>query len=273
MNYRNTAKEHCSSAKALLKSGTDDDVLLATLKLRMAMECITYEQAEKYADELGPEDMQIWQPKKLLDKILEIDPQADSDSTLSVGLEPSPGETPESMQILGTEHVLSLKTLKEHYDALGSYLHTPILKKINQGKTHDYSKLSGRCNQIIDAIETVLSSKVWNTGLAIFGELKCLECDALIMRRLPKNGTERKVYCWSCPASYSMSEEPGNKVNFEPCTLRFDCNSDECSESVLLWEKQIVPGTYWTCSGCQSKYEVRIGIMTTKPDLEDKETD
>ena len=36
MNYRSTARTHCQSAKDLLSSGTDDDVLLAALKLRMS---------------------------------------------------------------------------------------------------------------------------------------------------------------------------------------------------------------------------------------------
>lgn len=105
-------------------TGDDDDLIDAALRLRMAMEALTYERAAIYDDDLGPEQMKTWQPKRLMDRMLEIDPQADKAAMLSFGIEPSYGETPEKMTLLGTEHVLNLATLKKHYDALGSYLHT-----------------------------------------------------------------------------------------------------------------------------------------------------
>lgn len=65
--------------------------------------------------------MKTWQHKKLMEQMLKVDAQADADATLSIGEEPSFGKPPETMQLLGTDHVLNLRTLKKHYDALGSY--------------------------------------------------------------------------------------------------------------------------------------------------------
>lgn len=46
MDYRSTARTHCQTAKALLLSGTDDEILLAALKLRMALESITDDRSK-----------------------------------------------------------------------------------------------------------------------------------------------------------------------------------------------------------------------------------
>jgi len=156
MNYRSTARTHCQTAKGLLISGADDDVLLAALKLRMALESITYDRSKAYAEALGPDAMKTWQPKKLTEQMLEVDPQADADAILSFGEEPPLGETPASMHLLGTDHVLNLRTLKKHYDALGSYLHTPTLDQIEQGKTHDYPFDDGGLGSIHSQCPTVL---------------------------------------------------------------------------------------------------------------------
>lgn len=266
MNYRSTARTHCQTAKALLSSGTDDDVLLAALKLRMTLESITYDRSKGYAEELGPETMKTWQPKKLMERMLEVDPQADADATLSFGEEPSLGETPETMQLLGTDHVLNLRTLKKHYDALGSYLHTPTLAQIEQGKTHDYARLGQRCSKIIDALDTALNSKVWNSTLAVRGEIDCAECGSVIRRRLPKDRAEHVVECWSCTASYTMTEIENEKVRFEPRYVNIPCPRAECSNVTQLWEKEVAQGNSWPCNGCGFQLTFALGITVTKTD-------
>lgn len=262
MNYRSTARKHCQTAKDLLSSGTDDDVLLAALKLRMALENITYDRSKGYAEDLGPAAMKTWQPKKLMERMLELDPQADADATLSFGEKPSPGETPESMQLLGTDHVLNLRTLKKHYDALGSYLHTPTLAQIEQGKVHDYGKLGRRCAQIMDALDATLCSKVWNSTFAVRGESDCAECGSVIRRRLPKDMTERIVQCWSCTASYTMTEIADQKVNFEPRQMRVACPQKDCGSAAYIWER----GKYWTCLDCGYQLTFALGVAISRSD-------
>jgi hypothetical protein len=266
MNYRQTAGSLCQTAKALLLSGVDDDVLLATLKLRMALESITYDRSKGFAEELGPEKMKTWQPKKLMERMLEVDPQADADATLAFGEEPSSGETPESMTLLDTDHVLYLRTLKKHYDALGSYLHTPTLAQIEQCKSHDFAKLRRRCDQIVQSLETVLSSKVWNSTLAIRSEIECSECGAVIRRRLPKDMTERVVQCWSCVASYTMTETDDHKVRFEPWQLRVACPGKNCGGESYSWERNVERGNSWTCHDCGSGLTFALGVAITRSD-------
>jgi hypothetical protein len=266
VNYRSTARTHCEIAKALLSRGSDDDVLLATLKLRMALESITYDRSKGFAEDLGPEAMKTWQPKKLMERMLEVDPQADSDATLSFGEETSPGETPKTLQLLGTDHVLNLRTLKRHYDALGSYLHTPTLAQIEQGKSHDYGKLGRRCAQIVEALEIALNSKVWNPTLAIRGEFECSECGSDIRRRLPKDETERVVQCWSCVASYTMTEVDDQKVRFEPRQVHVACPQKDCGGESYIWERNVEIGKSWRCHDCGSQLKFALGVAITQSD-------
>lgn len=261
------ARRHCASAKALLSSGSDDDVLLAALKLRMALESVTYDRSKGFAEDLVPEAMKTWQPKKLMERMLEVDPQADSDATLSFGEEPSPGETPAFMQLLGTDHVLNLRTLKKHYDALGSYLHTPTLAQIEQGKNHDFGKLSRRCALIVEALETALSSKVWNSTFAIRGEIECAECGSIIRRRLPKDKTERVIQCWSCAASYTMIEIDDEKVRFEPRRVNVGCPEKDCEGESHIWERNVEVGNAWKCHDCGSQLMFALGVYVTQSDI------
>jgi hypothetical protein len=265
MDYRHTARKHCETAKTLLSSETDDDLLLAALKLRMALESITYDRSKGFAEDLGPGAMKAWQPKRLMERMLEVDPQADSDAILSFGEEPSLGETPASMHLLGTDHVLNLRTLKKHYDALGSYLHTPTLAQIEKGQGHDFDKLRKRCVLIVEALETALSSKVWNSTIAIRGEIECAECGSALRRRLPKDKTERVVQCWSCAASYSMSEIEDQEVRFEPRQVRVTCPQEGCGEASYIWERNVKSGSSWKCQNCGSQLALVLGVTITPP--------
>ncbi len=241
-------------------TGDDDDLRDAALQLRMAMEALTYERAVTYADELGPDKMKTWQPKRLMDRMLEVDPQADTAATLSFGLEPTYGSPPESMTMLGTDNVLKLATLKKHYDALGSYLHTPTLAQLEQNKPHNMTKLRSRCEKIIEAIKTVLASKVWGTSMANRGEIDCFVCDKPVRRRLIHGVEVRKVECWECQATYNMSRTDEDQVLFEPRQSAIPCISSDCDAVNYLWEKEFGVGLEWDCQACATKQKLAYGV-------------
>lgn len=102
-NFRHRAREALEKAQSKMVTGDEDDLIHAALHMRMDMEALIYERAAIYADELGPKQIKTWQPKQLMDRMLEIDPQADQAVTLSFGIEPSYGEKPETMTLLGTD--------------------------------------------------------------------------------------------------------------------------------------------------------------------------
>ncbi len=110
----------------------------------MAMECLTYDRALAYKDEFPPNEYDTWQPKKVMAVLLEIDPDADKDSSLAIGSEEIPSVPASSLQSLGSEKVLSMRVLQKHYDALGSYLHVQSLKQASSGVHLDFSKMRAR---------------------------------------------------------------------------------------------------------------------------------
>ena len=96
-DFRYMARSALAKAKEELSEASEDDLRYAALQLRMAMEALTYDQAMMYAEDLGREQMETWQPKQLMDRILEVAPQAGQSVTVSVGVEPSYCAEPDTM--------------------------------------------------------------------------------------------------------------------------------------------------------------------------------
>ena len=268
-DFRNLARTHLSKAEVLLASGDDDDLELAALKLRKCMEALTYERSKIYADDLGPKTMKTWQPRKLMERMLEVDPYADQSATIRLGEEPSPGERPKVMREMGIDHVLDMRTLKKHYDALGAYLHTETLDQLENGKAHDMGRLRKRCIEIAAAAKTVLSSRIWNSSMASRGQIECHECKATIRRRVSRDGTSRVVECWDCPATYTMSLTEQNKVLFEPRMHEIACLSEACDDTFPLWEKELERGVRWKCRKCGFAQRLALGVTIDETASED----
>ena len=86
-DYRGEARTLLELARRELDSGDDIRLRYAALNLRLAMEAITYDRAYAYRAEIPPQEYETWQPKKVLQLLLEIDPNVDKDSTIRFGLE------------------------------------------------------------------------------------------------------------------------------------------------------------------------------------------
>lgn len=132
-DFRNKARKTLEKAETELASNDDSRLKYAALELREAIEAITYDKAQSYQQELLPTEYATWQPRKLMQLLLEIDPSADKPTALSFGLEEEYGKPAKEMQLLGKEEPLTLTNIKKHYDALGSFLHMPTLDQLNKG--------------------------------------------------------------------------------------------------------------------------------------------
>ncbi|MFT8783380.1 hypothetical protein [Acetobacter syzygii] len=99
-DYRNDARRELARAKDELASVADERLKYAALELRMAMESLTYDRALAYREEFPPAEYETWQPRKVMAILLEIDPNADQESSLAFGIEPSVGVTPDVMKSL-----------------------------------------------------------------------------------------------------------------------------------------------------------------------------
>ena len=102
-------------AKELIEEDDADSLRYASLQLRMGIEYVFYELLKMYRDELPDDITAKWQPKQIIDAILECDPSADQDAKVAIGpsgsLDPG-GDV--SQALLYQTKAPSKKLLKKH---------------------------------------------------------------------------------------------------------------------------------------------------------------
>jgi hypothetical protein len=260
INYRHQARQHLQSAKNELAAHADQRLKFAALELRMTMECLTYDRALAFQDEFPPKQYETWQPKKVMSVLLEIDPDADKDSSWAMGTEEVPGQPASTMHSLGSEKVLNMSALKKHYDALGSYLHVPSMKQARDQAPLDFGKLRSRCNDLGTLLEQVLASPIFNVTLGNFASIDCVECGKPIRKRLRHGQKEVKAECFECVASYTIIDEGDGKVLWKPHNQEIECANPKCHENVIVWERELDVGREWKCKACGGRNVVSLGI-------------
>lgn len=268
-DFRYLARTSLQRAKSELAAGQDDRLVYVALELRNAIEAITYDRAYALKDEIPPETYKTWQPRKLIAAIVEIDPKLDMNSTLSFGVEKEYGvaAVPEDMQTIGTEVVLTFADIKAHYDALGSYLHMPTLGQLETGKVPSQAKLRDRCQTLVNILDSVLSSSVWNITLGTFSTLAmCVndECKMPVRRRIPAGQEQTEARCFNCDAEYVITRQSDGKAFWDPKYVLIPCPTINCPASVALWPNEIQPETNWRCRECGSHNKLSLIVAQIK---------
>ncbi len=175
----------------------------------------------------------------------------------NLGVEPPP----EKMQFLGTDKVFTLADLKEHYDAIGSYLHVPSLDQFMKSGIPDESKLRARCEAIILLMETVLSSPLWNATFGNFAQFECLRRKKPVRKRMPHGTEEIEATCFECHAQYVVTSVGDHQVSTRPKPVVVPCETDGCVETMALWPDKVKSGTHWTCKGCSEHWAIEFGLI------------
>ena len=260
MNYRHDAQRYLRRAEEELGTGEDERLKYAALELRMAMEALTYDRALAYKDEFPPTEYETWQPRKVMSVLLDIDPTADKDSSLAIGTEEEYGVPAPVMTSLGSEKVLSMVILRQHYDALGSYLHVQSMKQNRTGKTLDYSKIRSRCKEIASFITAVLSSSVFHVALGSFATMNCMECGKPIRKRIPHGTGAVRAECCECRASYNIIDRGNGQVEWLPQQHEIECANGDCKQKIFVWHHEMEIGRCWICSNCNGRNTFALGI-------------
>lgn len=259
--YRNEARKALDRAREALASQDDTRLRHVALELRMAMEALIYARAQAYRAEIPTEELETWQPRKILDLLLSIDPTADKQVTIAVGLEGPGGERPKVMQTLGTDKPLSMTVLKKHYDALGSYLHIPTIRQFESDKLPDLGKLRARCEGIADEIQSILTSAVSDSNIGTFSTNKCGRCEAPIRKRIPHGVEFIETACLECRAPYRLEPQETGAVLWRSGVVDPNCPTEGCSATATIWNDELRPGTWWTCHKCGVAYRLELGIV------------
>lgn len=259
-DYRKQAREYLERAKTEMAGGDDYCLRYAALDLRFAIEALTYDRAVAYKDELPPSEYETWQPRKLMDVLLQINPDVDVDCTLAFGEEDEPGKPAEIMKPLGEETVFNLKLIKSHYNALGSYLHVPSLKQA-QNAPPSLKKLRERCGQVAFCVEKALASSVWNITLGNFTKIDCLKCGAVIRKRIISNENEFSARCFKCNVTYKIKDEGNGKIRWDLDVVDMACANSDCTHTINILREQFKPNVEWTCPKCTGRNRICLGIV------------
>lgn len=230
----------------------------AALELRMAIEALTYDHATAYKDDISPEQLETWQPRRVMQYLLVIDPMADKEATFRFSKTEDKAGEPSEMHTLGTLRVFNMESIKKHYDALGSFLHVPTLKNWEKGV--DVEKLRERCNTIVHLLEKVLASKLFSLTMDNKVKTECLRCQKIMVRRMPPEPQKLETKCFECGAGYVIEHNGPKAAIIKPKRQLRPCDIEGCTGKAELWDDQIQVGESWNCDECDERFEIKFYV-------------
>jgi len=263
-NFRHLARESVARARAELDSGDRVRLKFAALELRMAIEAVTYERAQSYSAEIPQTEHRTWQPKKVMQLLIDIEPHADKGSSIAFGVEDVPGVPAKEMTMLGAEAVFDLRAIKTHYDALGSYLHMPTLKQLEEVGEPDLEKLRSRCLTIIGMLDNVLASRVFNINFGTFSSIACMnsDCGKMVRRRIPSGQTALTAECLECGMGYDVSLDASGECLWRPILQEVPCPTPDCDQVFKVSPGEITPGRRLVCSSCGGRFQIGLALFS-----------
>ena len=163
MTIRYDQRATLARAKDLLATNSEEDLRYACLELRMCIEAICYEKLKSYQKQIPEELLETWQPQKVVESLLEYDPDIELDFSLAIFREDEDGKPEEIPSFVGEHKAITLKFIKRSYHKLGYYLHVPTIaqQKIQAFKADD---LRNDLNQMVSKLEGLCSGKYRDTS-------------------------------------------------------------------------------------------------------------
>lgn len=262
--FRTSARQALAHAKAELDSQNNERLAYAALELRMCIEAITYDRAQTYIDELPPDEYNTWQPKKLLEVLIEIDPHAGMSAKLSFCQETKDGKPdPDGVwHDLGEERVFGLKDIRESYNKLGNFLHYPTIKQLKSGG-HNFEKIRAICVDIAAKLEHVLAATLFNANFKHLVNFECEECSCKVRKRFLPHDLKLEATCFTegCKAIYTLERDAeGQEFNVTRKLHRIECMTADCTHSFYVPHEQVKAGNGWTCPQCKKKFVFMLGV-------------
>jgi transcription elongation factor Elf1 len=244
VNFRNHARQALEQAKTQLAGDAPGRLRYAALELRLALEALAYDTAQSFEEELPESAYEQWQPHRLVETLVEVDPGADR--TVRVAFRE---EGCDDQQWLdgGTEWRTPLEVLEKFYHSLGSLLHVATLTQMRKGKGFNEAKAGKLCGDVVAELERVLASRVWNVRFQNRVTFNCCRCQKLVVRSVPSDLDRVVAKCRDCGAAHEVKNGPGGKQ----CTaLGQDVPCLKCHHVTFLFEDEIKQGARWACSKC-----------------------
>jgi hypothetical protein len=231
----------------------------ACLELRFCIEFLVIGRLQAYLDEVGDEALRKWTPKDIINEILTVDPHGDKSVSVSLGIHLPSGLPIGELKPLGEDRRFNMKWANKSYNTLGNFLHAPTLEQLEAGKDPEVTVVEKRVGAIIEELDAVLASPIYNVNFGNFFQLKCECCGTDIKRRadsIPKSG----VMCpnRACRAIYDVKKiESG--FSYVIKTVHWYCT---CGHGIYFPHNR--PGllnSVFDCQGCGKTFQI---ILTAR---------
>jgi hypothetical protein len=237
--------------------GDEASLRYAALEIRMAIELLFYRLIPSYRDELPDEVLKQWQPKKIIDALIDCDPYVEQNSTLTMAMELPNGGHGLAIHV-GRYKAVNRKLLRRYYHKIGSYLHAAMVEE-HRNPAKMLSFLDAAATRVEECCRET-------TVISNFGKFHTLNC--VCGRKIKRNdqAVQLKPYV-RCPNEQCQAMHDLIK-NDEGCTewkLReseFVC--PECNTSTFFGSHLIDTGKSFTCVECGQKYIFRAGILVSR---------
>lgn len=261
INFRHSARKHVEAAKEFVSLEGSKGLRAACLELRMAIEALSYELLQTYNAEVADSAMEKWQPRKVIDELLYVDPNADQTSHISFGKEEEYGKPSKEMKYLGTDHRFSAKWANKAHNSLGSYLHEPTIAQHKAGKSNQDNKIEVKIKEILAELEPILNSPLGNVNFGAFISYDC-ECGFMIKRKQQFLDESKDLSCANCGRLYDY-EKYGEIWKIDLSTMSFVCPSADCVERHTIGRHETQPGFEMTCTKCGSEIVIASQLIVS----------
>lgn len=236
-------------AKELLKNGSPENLRYACLEFRLCIESICYEKLKIYEKHVPEEIFSTWQPRKVIETLLEYDPDVMENYEIGIWCEKADGSR-DKLIFCGAHINLRFDILKKHYNKLGYFLHVPTLAQ--QSKSYHHTDIKSYLESILPDIEAA-ASNTFDGNIAPTATYICKECDHHIVRNVESLRRNPIAICRNekCKAEHHVTII-GNSSSWKLAELDFEC--PECKKKNHFGKHRLLEGQVIRCFACSSKY-------------------
>jgi DNA-directed RNA polymerase subunit RPC12/RpoP len=246
LKLRERAKDHLEQAKSLLGSPSETSARYAALELRLSIECLSYRLLEAYKSQASFDAVRKWQPDKMLKELVAVAGGVTSDLTITIDM--GDGEP-----LVATEMRPDVKWIRSSWQLLGSYLHTPTIKQIIDNTEKSSSAISKKLQPIVEELERVLSSEVFDIVLE-FGTAWPCSCGFMIHRSPAWLASNNITSCPDCGAEYEVHADNG-EIKYRPIAADWRC--ELCGTGNQISMHKIKNKAKIACTECGADYELK----------------
>ena len=236
-------------AEVLLEADDPDSLCYASLQLRMAIEHLFYELIPLYREELPDDIVNRWQPKQIIDALLDCDPHVDQDATVTF-YSSTPNGGPGEPFFQRRVRAVTKRMLKQHYHKLGFYLNAPM-----HGRPPEPEKWRAALQTAVGVLKQYTSDQIL-CNVRPLVSFDCV-CGRTVKRNIHAIEANTEVKCPdpSCGAIWDAERTEDGIFRFQIRRDSYRC--PYCKETNFVPVHEVKDGITLICDACEGKVLVK----------------